>query len=397
MTRRLAPITAAVLALLLASSLASAQEPPSLRAAPPPAQPDVLTAGPNAGAAAQESRDIAGRWLGASDAAIQEFGKVGGSLANIVTGKFSGLSTTIAIADWSSTVGALSAGDVRGAVSSAVAIKVGATVTSGGATLFGEIGAVTGGAVGSFFPVIGNVAGVMVGGAVGTAAGGFIAAFGYDKYIKDYVAKGVLAGIAAVIDPLPMAEMRAKMDALMLQAMSPEERAQLEASATFGAGEVQLLDFGTLPHVPVPKQPLPNVPARDAQQQAALPPVVVGDLLVGVRKFVLDGPTVCTIDSGQVNCTQPPANIGSAVHQISRSLSGVLNGNTLELELRDVFEARDAKCTVTTIYWGHYQVVLEDGGRALGKQTVTMSVTGCSTPMTTTNNYSGVGTWRVLE
>src|SRR5665647_664915 len=95
--------------LLLASPPGSqAQEPPSLRAAPPP-EPDVLRAAPDAGAVAQESRDIGGRWTGASDAAIQQFGKAGGSLTNIVTGKFAGLSQAVAIADWSATLGTLGA------------------------------------------------------------------------------------------------------------------------------------------------------------------------------------------------------------------------------------------------------------------------------------------------
>ncbi len=267
------PITLIMLAMLGAlPSIASAQEP----------EPDVLRAAPDAGAIAQEYRDIGGRWTGAGDAAMQSLAKSGGTLTNIVTGKFAGLSKAVAIADWSATLGTLSAGDMRGGVSGAVAIAVGGKITAGGAAFFGEAGAVVGGAVGTFFPVIGNIAGTMVGGAVGTTAGGFICAFGYDKYVKDYVAKGVLAGIAAVIDPLPMAEMRAKMDALMLQAMSPQERAMLEASSTFGGGEVQLLDFGTLPYVPVPKQPAPSAATPSPQDQAAL---TTGNVLAGVRKF----------------------------------------------------------------------------------------------------------------
>ena len=374
---------------LLWCALAQAQE---LRAAPP-REPDVLRAAPDPAALAQEQRDIAGRWLGATDAAIQSAGKAGGTLTNIVTGKFEGLSKSISIADAASTLGAASAGDVRGTVSGAAAIAVGGKVTAGGAALFGEIGAVTGGAVGSFFPVIGNIAGSVVGGAIGTAAGGFIAAFGYDKYVKDYVAKGV-TGLVSVFDKAPLAEAMEAKRAFLWATMAPEERAQLTA---FKPEEATLLDFGTLSYVPVLKQPAPQTSTPDAQQQAALPPAAIGNLLTGVKKIVLDGPTVCTIDSGQVNCTQPPVNIGSAVRIVSRSLAGVAAGNTLELELRDVFEARDAKCTVTTVYRGHYQVVLEAGGRAIAKQTVTMSVKGCSTPMTTTNNYSGVGTWRVLE
>ncbi len=264
--------------LLMSVNCAQAQEPPSLRAAPP-AEPDVLRAAPDPGAVAQETRDIAGRWIGASDAAIQEFGKAGGTLTNIVTGNFTGLSKTIAISDASATLGAAWGGDVRGAVSGAAAIAVGGKVTAGGAALFGEVGSVAGGVVGSFFPVIGNIAGSVVGGAVGTAAGGFIAAFGYDKYIKDYVAQGV-AGIVSVFDTAPLDEAMQAKRAFLWETMSPEERAQLQS---FNPEEVTLLDFGTLPYVPVPKQPAPDAPATPSpQDQAAL---TTGNVLAGVRKF----------------------------------------------------------------------------------------------------------------
>ncbi len=253
--------------LVMSIDFASALEPPSLRV------------GPDPGAAAQENRDIAGRWLGATDAAIKSAGKAGGTLTNIVIGKFEGLSKTIAITDASAALGAASAGDVRGALSVAAAIAVGGEVTAGGAALFGEIGAVTGGAVGSFFPVIGNIAGSIVGGAVGTAAGGFIAAFGYDKYVKDYVAKGV-TGIVSVFDKAPLAEAMEAKRAFLWATMAPEERAQLQ---TFKPEEVTLLDFGTLPYVPVLKQPAPTVPVTPpSQDQTAL---TTGNVLAGVRRF----------------------------------------------------------------------------------------------------------------
>ena len=358
--------------LLLAWTIAvSAQEPPSPRAAPDP------------GAVAQEQRDIAGRWLGATDAAIQSAGKAGGTLTNIATGKFEGLSRSISIADAASTLGAASALDVRGTVSGAAAIAVGGKVTAGGAALFGEIGAVTGGAVGSFFPVIGNIAGSIVGGAVGTAAGGFIAAFGYDKYLKDYVTSGT-TGIMSVFDRAPLNEAMEAKRAFLWATMAPEERAQLQA---FKPEEVALLDFGTLPYVPVLKQPVP-----DTQQQTALP-AAVGGLLIGVKKIMLEGPTICTIDSGQVSCTLPPGNIGPAVRILSRSLSGVVAGNILELELREAFTINE--CSVT--YRGHHQVVLEAGERAHYKITIAMVVSGCDRPMSRTDTYTSVGTWRVLE
>ncbi len=274
---------------------------------------------------------------------------------------------------------------MRGAVSGAAAIAVGGKVTAGGAALFGEVGSVAGGVVGSFFPVIGNIAGSVVGGAVGTAAGGFIAAFGYDKYIKDYVAQGV-AGIVSVFDTAPLDEAMQAKRAFLWETMSPEERAQLQSFNR--REEVTLLDFGTLPYVPVPKQPAP-----DAQQQAALPPGGVDNLLAGARRIVLDGPTICTIDNGQVNCTPPPVNTGPGLSVLSHSLSGVVAGDTLELELQRVL--KQWNCTVADR--GHIQVVLEAGGRAHYKQTTTLVVSGCDKPMTRADNYTSVGTWRVLQ
>jgi hypothetical protein len=166
----------------------------------------------------------------------------------------------------------------------------------------------------------------------------------------------------------------------------------------FKPEEVALLDFGALPYVPVPKQPAP-----DAKQQAALPPAVIGDLLTGVRKIVLDGPTTCTIDRGQVDCIQPPANVGSAVRVVSRSLAGVVAGNTLELEWKDTFEARTEKCINRTVYQGHRQIALQADGRAFDKGSVTMtvSVSGnpeiCGTSTTRTGSGTSVGTWRVVQ
>jgi hypothetical protein len=285
--RRLHLIALMATGLLLISAPGSqAQE---LRAAPPP-EPDVLRAAPDPGTVAQENRDIAGRWLGASDAAVQAFAKAGGTLTNVATGKFTGLSTTIAIADASAVLGAASALDVRGTVSGAAAIAVGGNVTAGGAALIGEIGAATGGVIGSFLPVIGNIAGTMVGGAIGTAAGGFIAAYGYDKYVKDYVIKRV-TGLVSVFDTAPLDQAMQARRAFLLQTMSPEQQAQLLG---FNSEEVQLIDFAALPYVTVPKHPQPNASPPSPQDQAAL---TTGNVLAGVRKFSI-GDQVWEISGG---------------------------------------------------------------------------------------------------
>jgi len=381
----------------------------------------------------QDDLDSLSRHLGATAEAASKFGEVGETLTHISSGQFSGTGSQkramarrvdAAMQPWrnasAATKGSLPykvappafmvsdvatgivapmmEGDVRGALGSAVNIGVAPTVTGAGASLFGAIGTGTGAVVGSFIPVVGTAVGSMVGGAVGTVAGGYISAFAYDKYIKDLVGKAVEGGIAGVLDDTPLHQAMMARDTFLREQAADDLKAAWQdlrmVSASFNPEGTELMGGGAMPYIVAPKAP---VPSPDAQQQAALPPPTVGDLLTGVKKIMLEGPTVCTIDNGLVNCTQPPANIGPAVRQISRSLSGIVTGNTLELTLRDVFEARDAKCTVTTVYQGQYQVVLEAGGRALGKQTVTMSVAGCAKPMKTTNHYSGVGTWRVLE
>ena len=311
---------------------------------------------PDPGAVAQENRDIAGRWLGATDAAIQSAGKAGGTLTNIATGKFEGLSTSISIADAASTLGAASAFDMRGTVSGVAAIAVGGKVTAGGAALFGEIGAVTGGAVGSFFPVIGNIAGSIVGGAVGAAAGGFIAAFGYDKYVKDYVTSGT-TGIMSVFDKAPLAEAMEAKRAFLWATMAPEERAQLTA---FKPEEVTLLDFGTLPYVPVLKQPA----ASGTQQQAALGDTVPSSFAI-VWDTQPDLAIPCTISGGNVSCGYErdlPAG-----HETS-SMQGSIGGSTLDAML-DVQTRTNWRtkppCPQTTEFTGHGKIMLEKGGRVV--------------------------------
>jgi hypothetical protein len=366
--------------LLLAWTIAvSAQEPPSPRAAPDP------------GAVAQEQRDIAGRWLGATDAAIQSAGKAGGTLTNIATGKFEGLSRSISIADAASTLGAASALDVRGTVSGAAAIAVGGKVTAGGAALFGEIGAVTGGAVGSFFPVIGNIAGSIVGGAVGTAAGGFIAAFGYDKYLKDYVTSGT-TGIMSVFDRAPLNDAMEAKRAFLWATMAPEERAQLQA---FKPEEVALLDFGALPYVPVLKQPVPGVPAAPSQQEATLGDGVPASFELNQNSQV-NYPLACTVTGERVSCFGRHAQ-GPGM-TLTITLTGTRAGNVLEMDNFTVFEATTG-CTSRAEYRGHDTIALEKGGRATihGSLTArqTLRDSSCKGPLTWGGPYQATGSWRV--
>ncbi len=349
------------------------------------------TAAPDAGAVAQEYRDIGGRWTGASDAAVQSLAKTGGTLTNIVTGKVAGLSNAVAIADWSATLGAASALDVRGAVSGAAAIAVGGNVTAGGAALFGEIGTVAGGAVGSFFPVIGNIAGSIVGGAVGTAAGGFICAFGYDKYVKDYVAKGV-TGIVSVFDTAPLTKAMEAKRAFLWATMAPEERAQLQG---FNPQEVTLLDFGTLPYVLVPKT------SEATQQQMNIDRGIAGgSTFTLVQNLEIGHSMVCTITDGKVSCAGQHSVSGTQfTSQFMYSSSGVVNGDTMDVQARTILEFRGTSkggCSATEEHLAREQIVLEQGGRALTTGHFTARHLGASTcggPAAWSGNYSLIGTW----
>jgi hypothetical protein len=390
-------LTVTALALLLALPFVQAQE---LRAAPP-REPDVLRAAPDAGTVAQEQRDIAGRWLGASDAAVQEFAKAGGTLTSVATGKFTGLSTAISVADWASPVGALSAGDIRGAVSGAVAIKTGAAATAGGAALFGEIGAATGGVIGSFLPVIGNIAGTMVGGAIGTAAGGFIAAYGYDKYVKDYVIKRA-TGLVSVFDTTPLDQAMQARRAFLLQTMSPEQQAQLQ---TFSPEEAQLIGFAALPYVPVLKQPLPQTPAD--QQQSALPPggpsTVTGDIDIVLWNAEYPDyrvPASCRILSGTMHCegrkTDPHV-------VINYSFDGTISGSAAVGYLSENMQTLLQGCGQRYAIRFPMRYDFEDGGRMRGTASVgTQQLISNTCPQPepasrATNAHTVVGTWQVAR
>ena len=139
--------------------------------------------------------------------------------------------------------------------------------------------------------------------------------------------------------------------------------------------------------------PPPKPAAPSTQQKAPLPTTVVGGLLASVKRIALDGPTPCVIDGERITCTPPPHPPVRGISVVSHTLSGIIVGNTLELDLLRVLKAGD--CTDTDR--GHIQVVLEAGGRALHKQTTTLVVSGCDKPMTRADNYTSVGTWRVLE
>ncbi|MDP1730108.1 MAG: hypothetical protein Q8L54_02810, partial [Devosia sp.] len=380
--------------------------------------------------------DTLSRFIGAGNEAVQQFGAAGETLVHIGGGTFAGAGTgsvkrglarrwDAALEPWrqasrttrdslpyrlaphallvsdiaTSLVAPALEGDMRGAVGNAVNMAVSPAVTGAGVSLFGAIGSGAGAAVGSFIPVVGTAAGAMVGGAIGTVAGGFIASFAYDKYVKELVGKGVEAGIAGVFDTDPLRQAMLARDAFLRGQAQGELRQAWEGlrmvSQDFDPGQsVELVGPGTTPYIVVPREPETTLPE----------PGAAGDLLAGVKTFVLNQnsemnhPVVCTIDDGQVSCSLPPAGIGPAVRQLYQSLSGVVAGNTLDLEFRAGFESDGNDCTNTTVYRGSNQVVLEEGGRTLATSTVTMTSSGCGEPMATSDSYSDVvGTWHAVQ
>ena len=181
--------------------------------------------------------------------------------------------------------------------------------------------------------------------------------------------------------------MRAKMDALMLQAMSPEERAMLEASSTFGGGEVQLLDFGTQPYVPVPKQPASSVPSTPQQQQAALGDSLPGSFLI-TWDTMPDHSFPCTISGTKVSCTDEMSLGGG---HLTSSMTGTVSGSTLDAMLdvqsKSIWRTTGV-CPSTTEYVGHEKMTLEKGGRVVTSGSVVGTIVSQSGPCT-----GGPKTW----
>lgn len=382
----------------------------------------------------QETLDRISRHLGATAEAVSKFGEIGETLTHIASGKFSGtgsqkrdmarrvddaldpwrkasastkasLPYTVApnaflLSDFATSVFAPAMeGDYRGAMGGAANIAVAPTATGAGATLFGAIGTGIGATVGSFIPVVGTALGSMVGGAIGTVAGGYVSAAAYDIYVKDLVQKGVEGGIAAVFDVAPLQQAMMARDAFLREQGADDlKRAWADlnmVSKDFNPEGVELVWPGSTPYIvqtpPGGTTPLPPEPGA------------VGDLLAGIKGVVLSvgsaRSTTCMIDDGKVNCSLPPPSIGPAVRELSSSLSGVVDGNTLVLEFRAEFEAKGTNdCTTRTVYRGPEKVVLETGGKTLTTSSITMTVSGdCSGPMTTTHNYSSAGLWHVVE
>jgi hypothetical protein len=393
----------------------------------------------------QEQSDSLSRFISGSYAAADNFGAVGEVLKNVGKGAFIGAGTgsfkrdlargwndafesargvsqamgeklsykitsqAVSDADWATPLGAASAGDVRGTVSGATQIMVGGQATAGGSALFGAIGTGAGFAVGSFFPVVGNVVGAEVGGAIGTVAGGFISSYAYDKFLKDMVGKGVEAGIAALFDADPLQQAMQARQAFLHQTVSPEVAAQLEVSLSFGSGEAQVLDWERVPYIVTPKQALPQAPATpspDAQQQAALPPAtalppggpstVTGDIQIDL--FV---PFNCTIAGGAMRCEGSSA-LGS--ERWRYQFEGTISGSTAIGYQSTVHEQRyQSGCGYRDLIRLPARYDFEDGGQVRmtsSEGPVTVLSNTCAAPPPIAKHVevgSSVHTWRARQ
>ena len=288
-------------------------------------------------------------------------------------------------------------GDYRGAMGNAANLAVAPTASGAGASLFGAVGTGIGATIGSFIPVVGTVAGGMVGGAIGTFAGGFVAASAYDRYVKDNLAGGLEAGIAALFDETPRQQAMDARHAFLYDTGADAIRAYWDNLRDTGLGpdEIELIGPELAPDIAIPKEAVPAPP----------PEAAAGDLLAGVSRFVLnpapesDFLLACSIDAGQVTCSGRK-DFGLAQQSISSS--GVAVGNALDLTVRGTlqFRTEDGKCGYTGRHSATEHVVLESDGSArfTGSYSQEIDPFGdCGYQRTDSGNYDMVGTWQVVE
>ena len=242
---------------------------------------NVLAAVACAGAAAlpglghaaddESASETAGRWLGASNEAVQAFGKSGESLGVVTAKSFVDAGTgsakrslangwNAAAQSYQATTAATKAsvpysvaptvftgaevlnlmapaieGDGKGVVSGAANIGAASLVAAEGAAAGAKLFGMVGGAVGSFIPVVGTAAGAMVGGAIGTVTGGFVASIAYDRYGKSVLTKVVEGGLSALTDPDPLQVAIAAREDFMRKQAAPE----LQANWDYAVGVSQ--------------------------------------------------------------------------------------------------------------------------------------------------------------
>jgi hypothetical protein len=394
----------------------------------------VLASAIPAYALEQDDIDSLGRVLGASNEAVSRFGEAGETLKDFGKNDFVGAGTgsvkrglargwnealqpwkdaservragvsfkivgkAFQVSDYVTPVGSASAGDVRGTVSGVTQIVVGGTATGTGAAFFGAVGTGAGAVVGSFFPVVGNIAGAQIGGAIGTVAGGFISAYGYDKYLKDYIGAGVEGGFAAVFDVEPLKQAMQARQAFLHRNLSPELADALKTSLSFGGGEAQVLDWERVPYAIVKPQQSGATPAPE--QQAALPPVGAP---TGVFQINPGDPQVfnCTIAAGAMRCEGSYA-LGMARWQYR--VEGTLNGTTATGTQSTILDQRyQSGCGYRELMQWPARYEFEDGGRVritLSPGTIKLLSNSCPVPprsVMPSSSTSGVSTWRARQ
>jgi hypothetical protein len=396
----------------------------------------VLVSDIPARALEQEDIESLGRILGASNEAVSRVGEAGEVLKDFGKNDFVGAGTgsvkrglargwndalqpwkdaservreglpfkivgkAFQASDYVTPIGSASAGDVRGTVSGVAQIAVGTQATAGGAAFFGAVGTGAGAVVGSFFPVVGNIVGAEIGGAIGTVAGGFISAYGYDKYLKDYVGAGVEAGFASVFDTAGVTQTIRARQSFLHQNLSPEVADQLKTSLAFSSGEVQMLDWERVPYAIVKPQQPSAAPTPVPEQQAALPPVgaPTGDFQINPGD-----PQVfnCTIAAGVMRCEGSYA-LGMARWQYR--VEATLNGTTATGTQSTILDQRyQSGCGYRELMQWPARYEFEDGGRVritLSPGTVKLLSNSCPVPprsVMPSSSTSGVSTWRARQ
>ncbi len=389
----------------------------------------------------QDDRQSLSRHGEASVEAFAKFGDVGETLTHISSRKFAGTGSQrremsrrldAALEPWKnasqsaknslsykvlphaftvadegmSMLGAAIEGDYRGAMGTAVSVAVEPSATAAGASVIGAIGTGIGATVGSFIPVVGTAGGAMVGGAIGTVAGGYICPVAYDIYIKEWVGKGVEAGLAGLFDDTKLHEALMARDQFLREQGADDLKAawsQLRmVSKDFNPAGVELVGPGSTPYIVPPKPPLP-----DAQQQAALPPggpsTVTGDIEIVVWSAEFPDyrvPATCRILAGAIQCQGSKTD--PYLHMDYR-FEGTITGSTAIGQFSETIDVRyqGNKCSHRYAITFQMRYDFDDGGRmrgtgSTGTQTLISNTCPDGRPASrATPAHTVIGEWKV--
>jgi hypothetical protein len=398
----------------------------------------LLSVGPafaEDGPADYSALDNLSLFLGSTHEAVQRFGDLGETLANVRKGDFAGVgtgSTRRGLArgwnEWfgslrgasaatkqslpvtiaphaflasevtTSVIAPLTEWDVRGATAGVVNVAVSTTAVGGGVALFGAAGAGVGATLGSFVPVIGTAAGGIVGGAIGTVAGGFIAASGYEIYVKQLVSDAVEGGIASVLDVAPLTQaMRAREERLRLQAaldLKPEWEKLHMLSEDFDMSSVELVSPPTIFYQP-------GAPGADDVPPTPPEPVTLAGLS-GIAMKIWDAEnaqypvsSTCTISGSTFRCR------GNSVFEnwvTKTTFDGQIAGNTVTglLKYTTQINAQDCMQTWAGQVREHYEFNQDGTLRAESEpHNFRLTFSSCDGAVSTASASGGVypGSW----